>query len=262
MDLVQAVQDLARHLKDPTHQTDISPASYLIRIKQGPERERSYVFMTLTLLADAVVAYRGILVWKSKPVVAVIPFLLWLGLLATVIGNVAANVLVFNGTFDELLRIRRWTTSFFVASLITNVISTGLLAFKIWRIDRENSEFRVGAARSTLMAFLRVAIDSGMLYTFSLSLTIFVYVRRPVWQPVVVYSMTSVICISFYMMLIRIAREARRKVITVRSVFNSKDEGLRGFTLQTGSFKITDDHTDGTYKGEIGRREQVAEASC
>ncbi|KAK1216811.1 hypothetical protein PQX77_020543 [Marasmius sp. AFHP31] len=54
-DIIQDLGGLARHLQDPTGQTEISPASYFTRIKQGPEKERGYAFMLITLLADAVV---------------------------------------------------------------------------------------------------------------------------------------------------------------------------------------------------------------
>ena len=62
--------------------------------------------------------------------------------------------------------ISRWIKSFYATSLSTNLLSTLLLAYRIWTIDRQTSSVRV--TKSPLRPLLSVVIDSGLLYSFTL----------------------------------------------------------------------------------------------
>ncbi|KAL0580919.1 hypothetical protein V5O48_001113 [Marasmius crinis-equi] len=174
LDLVEDIRGLVLHLRDPSHQ-EIDPKSLFVKIRRGPEPMRLYTFLLLTLLADAIVAYRAFVVWKARPWVAVIAWVLWVGVLTTVIGTITTVSMIRDESRHELMHIRGWVTSFFMASLTANVISTGLLAFKLWKVQRESSHFRVGVRPSVLVAFRRVVIDSGVLYTAALMVIIPAY---------------------------------------------------------------------------------------
>ncbi|KAK7021900.1 hypothetical protein VNI00_017189 [Paramarasmius palmivorus] len=131
---------------------------------------RGFAYMCITILADAVVVYRCFVVWRSSHwVVRSIPWLLWFGLIAA---GVSCWVTLFTARPENapsMYRLTRFTTAFFAASLVANLLSTGLLAYKIWRITDALS-----ASNSTLRKLARVVIDSGVIYTASLVIALIV----------------------------------------------------------------------------------------
>ncbi|KAG7094735.1 hypothetical protein E1B28_005553 [Marasmius oreades] len=231
-DLVQNVKGFKDHI-EKNHRVDITPLPYFKRMRQRLELTRGVAYMAITLLADAVVAYRCFVVWRPRLIIATLPWILWVALLSSCIGYVCSIVMIKYESSAERARITGWTTAFLSTSLATNFISTGLLAFKIWKIDRESSRFRLGD--SLLKKLLRVAIDSGVIYTIALSATIAQFVGNASWTKVFVTMMPTIICITFYLMLIRIAHSVREQneVPDVESVFNHDDAALRRITIRT-----------------------------
>ena len=83
-----------------------------------------------------------------------------------------------------------WTTSFFVTTLATNVICTcassywdpisfidltysAMIAFRIWSVDRANRKYR--ETKSTLKPVLAIVIESGAIYSASLTILLVIY---------------------------------------------------------------------------------------
>ena len=87
-----------------------------------------------------------------------------------------------------------WTTSFFATTLATNVICTctsfstfrppptslywlytysALIAFRIWSVDRVNRKYR--ETKSALRPVLAVVIESGAIYSASLTILLAIY---------------------------------------------------------------------------------------
>ena len=60
----------------------------------------------------------------------------------------------------------RWVISFYTTTLAMNLLSTILLAFCIWNIDRRVSHIR--STKGPLRPVLRVVLDSGLLYSVTL----------------------------------------------------------------------------------------------
>jgi hypothetical protein len=60
----------------------------------------------------------------------------------------------------------RWVGSFYATTLSTNLLSTLLLAYRIWSIDRRVTGVRL--TKGPLRPVLSVVIDSGFLYLFTL----------------------------------------------------------------------------------------------
>jgi hypothetical protein len=77
----------------------------------------------------------------------------------------------------------RWITSFYATTLTTNFLSTMLLAYRIWSIDRSVS--RVRATQGPLRPLLEVVIDSGVLYSVTLLAALSCFVAKSTGQYVV-----------------------------------------------------------------------------
>jgi hypothetical protein len=92
----------------------------------------------------------------------------------------------------EIFEFAQWINGFFSMSLATNVtgtgmcknlmwtfnltkttlISQGLLAFRIWRINQTTSEFR---ETGFMLPVFRVVVDTGLMYTVTLLVTLVVF---------------------------------------------------------------------------------------
>ncbi|KAF9262279.1 hypothetical protein L218DRAFT_988368 [Marasmius fiardii PR-910] len=238
-DLVQEVDGFRIHIKTD-HQIQISPESYFTRIRRGTELVRGFAYMAITLLADAVVSYRCFVIWKSRPTVAIISWILWVALLSTCIGYAYSVGTIKYESDEEKARIVGWVTAYFATSLAANAVGTGLLAYRIWKIDRESSPFRLRS--SPLRSLLRIAIDSGLIYTISLSITIAGFVCKTLWKDVFIDTMPTIICTTFYLMLIRISNSMREhnELPDVESVFNHNDAALRRVSIRAS---ISDETT-------------------
>ncbi|KAI3604392.1 beta-lactamase family protein [Moniliophthora roreri] len=222
---------------------------------------RGFLYMAITVLADAVVAYRCFVVWNSR-VIAAIPWMMWLGLVSACIG-----------VWYDLFRIRHnpesvwvlgdWIKAFYGSSLATNLISTGqrstvsvsesgnidirqltgLLAFRIWSINRYHDSDGQRLRNSTLMNFMRVVVDSGTIYSVFLIITLIVFTCGSNLQFVLTNAMSPIICIAFYLIIIRVEQANRRSV--VESVFNTKDAVLRQLP-EIVETKMDGESNDGT----------------
>ncbi|KAF5328502.1 hypothetical protein D9758_017327 [Tetrapyrgos nigripes] len=207
------------------------PAEYFANVATVMFLVRSSFYIAQTLLADAVVVYRCHVVWN--PVsrwIFLIPLTLWMGLLASSLGacyNLGVATKNFQSALGgpEIFQFAQWINAYFSMSLATNLVGTGLLAFRIWRVNRTTSEFR---ETGFMLPVLRVVIDAGLLYTVTLTVTLIVFEAKSNAQticldivsdifnicPVLAYTiplkLTPVISISFYMLILRVAKLAKR----------------------------------------------------
>ncbi|KAF9016458.1 hypothetical protein BDZ89DRAFT_1075626 [Hymenopellis radicata] len=111
------------------------------------------VFIAIVIV-DAVLVYRCWVVYLHSFKVICLPAALWLGTTATVIYYVYNTVAMRVGT-PTILSL----------TIVQNIVSTGFIAARIWRIDRESARFRT---RRTEKSHLQtVVIESGLLCTLS-----------------------------------------------------------------------------------------------
>ncbi|KAJ8084939.1 hypothetical protein PM082_003716 [Marasmius tenuissimus] len=127
----------------------------------------SYITYTSSaVLADGVLVWRCFRVWNNKPVVAVFPCLLWVGLVVTALGNIIATAVLQPKT-GSIVVVKGWFLTFLFLSLGTNLITTGLIAFKLYEeslVHRLSTSFirRIGT----------VILESGIMYSVSLIVSI------------------------------------------------------------------------------------------
>ncbi|KAN0088926.1 hypothetical protein V8E55_005983 [Tylopilus felleus] len=88
-----------------------------------------------------------------------------------------------------------WITAFLAATLFTNLISTSLLAFRIWKIGR--CVKRTSSHSSVLRPVLRIVLDAGVLYSVSLLAALLCFVSKTRGRYIM-----PIISITFYMVII------------------------------------------------------------
>jgi len=159
----------------------------------------NYVYVAQSLVGDMVVIYRCYMVWQSKLII-ILPLLLWCAAFVTGFAGVHAASVATEGVFNGSLA--KWITAFWVMALSTNVLTTALLAFRIWWVDRQSRRFR-GHQKSHLLPILRIVLDSGVIYSLTLIASLICFVTETNGQYVTLDMVPPIISLTFYLVIVR-----------------------------------------------------------
>ncbi|KAF7422213.1 hypothetical protein PC9H_010369 [Pleurotus ostreatus] len=128
-------------------------------------------YVAQTFVGDSILLYRCFVVYDRNWWVVAFPILLWLGTTACGIMTSYSEAAVGVGTLDQSV-IKPFITSMLVLTLATNMLTTGLIVLRIWKVDTRASHFRPTASHalprappSPLARVMRVLIESGLIYT-------------------------------------------------------------------------------------------------
>ncbi|KAG2037501.1 hypothetical protein BDR03DRAFT_999831 [Suillus americanus] len=201
------------------------------------------------LLGDGVVIYRCYVVWQTIWVV-ILPSMLWCSVAVTgmySIYSVSQTTSSSGHIFSQATR--QWISAFSGLTIVTNLLSSGLLAYRIWKIERNVANSRT--TKITTTSILRVVMDAAILYSIALLCTLIVMVRPNNGSLVMIDVLTPIISITFYMVIIRIAmgRKNHSHILTVgRGSTSETDRGnLQHYPLKPVQVHISQfTHTDGT----------------
>ncbi|KAJ7221699.1 hypothetical protein GGX14DRAFT_192785 [Mycena pura] len=169
--------------------------------------EKSFVFKNAiytfqTVLGDGVVIYRCYKVWQSIWVV-MLPSILWIGVATAGAGSVYTCTTPFtDATNIYALRLGHWITAFYSTTLSCNLTATLLLAYRLWTINRNVHESRVG--NGVVIPVLLIVVDAGALYSMTLIAALVAFALKSNGQYVVLDMVTPIISIAFYMVIIRL----------------------------------------------------------
>ncbi|KAG1865981.1 hypothetical protein F4604DRAFT_1682975 [Suillus subluteus] len=161
------------------------PAAYFADVSQETYVIKNSIYVLQTLLGDAVAIYRCYIVWQAAWVI-ILPSLLWCGVAVYGDSQTSSTGIISTTVNVECMGV------FCVLTLLANLSSSGLLAYRIWKIERNVSSSRTFKGHD--------------------------HEYNSVSQPV--------ISIAFYMVIIRIAigQNAHSQVLTVRGGMTSETE--------------------------------------
>ncbi|KAJ7579155.1 hypothetical protein C8J56DRAFT_337792 [Mycena floridula] len=181
------------------------PSAYFADVTQPIFVIRSTLYASQTLLGDAVVIYRCYVVWQSF-YVALFPLILWCGCAGVAMALLDA---VARANPSSIFILSKLIDTFFATTLSCNILGTGLLAYRIWKINAATAEFRIG---NSLLPVARVVADSGALYSVTLLVALFTFVSGSNSQFLLVDLLMPIIAIAFYAIIIRVslARQASK----------------------------------------------------
>ncbi|KZT10979.1 uncharacterized protein LAESUDRAFT_755608 [Laetiporus sulphureus 93-53] len=141
---------------------------------------RSVFNFVQTLIADAAVIYRCWIVYYRHWGVIALPALIWLADAAVVIGEVyytatdKASTSVANAS-----QVAPFLYSYLALTLADCVLTTGLIVYRLWWFQRRSSQRLVNSKRAstgptTLTKVNRIIIESALIYTILVALTMIV----------------------------------------------------------------------------------------
>lgn len=201
------------------------------------------LYVLQTMLADGVVIYRCYVVWQSIWII-ILPCMLWCSVTVTGISVVYYYSQASNASADFFANvvgeITQWVTAFFASTMATNGLSSGLLAYRIWMIERNVSTVRT--TKSTMMPIVRMLMDAAVLYTVVLFIGLICFVTSNNGVEPEVDMIMPIISITFYMVLIRMAINRRNRS---HVPIGSDQSNLQHYPMQVHVSQYT--RSDGTY---------------
>ncbi|KAF8835805.1 hypothetical protein BDN67DRAFT_998576 [Paxillus ammoniavirescens] len=179
------------------------PIAFFSDVAQWSFVSKNVLYMLQTLVGDGVVIYRCYVVWQSFWVIA-IPLMLWLSVAVTGVGCV---YFISQATTNKenifTPMTGPWITAFLAATLFTNILSTSLLAFRIWSVGKRVLNVSIQAS-NVLWPVLRILLDAGVLYSLSLLAALVCFVTKNTGHYVLIDMIMPIISLTFYMVIIRI----------------------------------------------------------
>ncbi|KAG1896574.1 uncharacterized protein F5891DRAFT_1192923 [Suillus fuscotomentosus] len=213
------------------------PSAFFADVSQITFVVKNIIYNLQTMLGDGIVIYRCYVVWKSVWVI-IVPSLLWFGMAVSGFGAVYSFSKATSDAGDIFAKSTGpWITTFYAMTLGSNLSASGLLAYRIWRMECDVSALRATKS-SSMMPIVRVLADSAILYSVTLLSALICFVEANNGQYVVVDMITPIISITFYMIIIRIAMKKTTPSHSSLSTIRMADEIARE-TQQRYNVKCT-----------------------
>lgn len=185
------------------------PVAFFADLLQEIFVVKNAILVLETLLGDGVVIYRCYIVWQSVRVI-ILPCIMWCGVAVFGVCMVysmsqpqtsGSTNLFLNGT-------SQWITAFISFTIATNLLSSGLLAYRIWMIERNVSTIHA----SKKAPILHVLVDAAVLYSAAACSSLISFMYSSSGMYVMADLVIPVIPIAFYMVFIRIATNQNNQV--------------------------------------------------
>ncbi|KAJ8502545.1 hypothetical protein ONZ45_g11651 [Pleurotus djamor] len=160
-------------------------------------------YVAQTFVGDAILLYRCFVVYDRNWWIIILPALLWVG--TTVCGIMTSYIEVSIGTGAlSQSQLKPFITSMLVLTLACNVLTTGLIVFRIWRVDAQVSQFRSSgsSSNSPLARVMRVLVESGLIYTTAILILFGTYLADSNAILAVSNAVVQIIGITFNLIII------------------------------------------------------------
>ncbi|PIL35766.1 hypothetical protein GSI_02496 [Ganoderma sinense ZZ0214-1] len=174
-------------------------AAFFNQLSEFTQIFGSTVYVAQTLIGDSVVLYRCYLVW-GRLYVVIVPFILLLGSTASGIGILYSFAKVVPEAEIFVDELQHWILSFFSLTLATNIICTGLVALRIWHMNRAIMTFVDHSYRPIIF----LVLESGMVYSATLLTLLILYKTGSWFQYVLLDAISPIVGLVFSMIIVRI----------------------------------------------------------
>ncbi|KAF6747661.1 hypothetical protein DFP72DRAFT_1016088 [Ephemerocybe angulata] len=178
------------------------PYMYFIQYTQWDNFSHLVILALITWIGDGLVIYRCFLIWRRNYWVIVLPIIFLLISMATTFVNWRWFQAPQDFKMSEILPVMNLI---FPLNLAQNVLTTGLISYKIYMQHRQTRASGLPQLSSAvnLMTIFRIIVESAMLYTV---LTIIIIILFLIHHPAVVlpqYAQGPITGIVFSMIALR-----------------------------------------------------------
>ncbi|TFK18218.1 hypothetical protein FA15DRAFT_710057 [Coprinopsis marcescibilis] len=159
------------------------------------------VVIILVLYADALVIYRCFVIWGGNYYVIAFPTLLLL--LSIGINGVTMSSFIHPASMNPKT-LHAFFTMIYPVNLAQNCLTTGLIAYKIWRQHRNSQKAGlVNSSGLNLITVVRIMIESASIFTFQQLVLLILHLLNHRAQVILHATMVPSIGIVFVLIAIR-----------------------------------------------------------
>ncbi|KAF8582180.1 hypothetical protein K439DRAFT_1391994 [Ramaria rubella] len=175
----------------------------------------------MTWIGDMLLIYRCFIVWDNNYYIIALPTVLLA--LSIVTNSVALHLFteVRLGTLFSPALVR-WMDSIYAIALAQNTITTGMIAYRIWRQDRLSQEVGLrttgAGSRASLIPVVRIVVESAVIYVLTAIIIIILYARNNNFQFVIQEAIVPIIGIVFTLISVRLAMRSSKVLITTTAL--------------------------------------------
>ncbi|KAJ8517272.1 hypothetical protein ONZ45_g5513 [Pleurotus djamor] len=223
MHCYRILQGFSVHVND-----DGGPVGYLGDLRKWHHILKALLYVTQEVLGNAAATYRCFIIWNRKWRVVAVPVILLMGSTAT--GYACCGRFAQFQTdpvisiFDA--RLYSWVLSFYVLAVAQNIITTSLMAYRLWNTSRKTAQFK--ATENRLLPILRIIVESAALQLLVEILLLALYAQRLNAQHILLELVAAVVGITFNAITLRIRLMAVASSRTTPSEFRlSKIEPIQ-----------------------------------
>ncbi|OAX40249.1 hypothetical protein K503DRAFT_798973 [Rhizopogon vinicolor AM-OR11-026] len=164
---------------------------------------KNAIYELETLVGDAILIYRCYVVWQRIEVI-IIPMIGWIAIAVTGAHTVwSISQLSSNPEAVFERKMGKWLISFYATEIFTNLLTTSILAFKLWSVHQGTS--RIRATKSPIYPTLIVIMECGALYSMSLLTMLVTCLTASNSAYIVVDMIGQIIPITFCLVITRTA---------------------------------------------------------
>jgi len=226
------------------------PVGYLGVLSTWHHVFKDTLYATQSILGDTVAVYRCWILWNREYKYLAFPFMLLLtsavsgymvcGLYTTV--DPAATV------FDP--RLTNWITTFYSIAVAQNILTTGLMALRLWQGEKESARYRLGGG--VFLPVIRILVESAALYLFVEILLLSLYAVNYNAQYILLEIVTPIVGITFSTITVRISLRAHQKALQQSELTSNGRQTFGSVPLRPIAVNITtrveDDNTPDAVK--------------
>ncbi|KAJ7580416.1 hypothetical protein C8J56DRAFT_867223 [Mycena floridula] len=202
------------------------PVAYIGNLRKWDHVLKDTIYATQEIMGNVAAIYRCWILWKNDYKVIALPLLLLIA--STVSGYTVCALFVqvdpTKTVFDH--RLDSWIRTFYSIAVVQNIITTGLMAYRIWATTKKS------VTGKNLFPVLRILVESAALQLFVEIILLELYSRQINAQYILLELVTPIVGITFNAITIRI------RLRTPSEHGGSRSNGSRNPTQTIGSIPM------------------------
>jgi len=210
------------------------PALYYDILKAPLEISQASIQIVVSFLGDSMAVYRVFVVYNRSYVAITIPIVC---LCATLVASIASVILIASSATKAVPlyapKLEKWMSAFFALTFTTSVLSTCLIAVRLW-YKGSRTEHYILERKKTYLTAQKIFIESAMLYSSVMMIYLITYLTKTNYNIIFGDMVCPTIGIAFSLITIR-----------VHGTLHCAAKGTSG----TSSSELI----SGSYKSEIDR---------
>ncbi|EGO28970.1 hypothetical protein SERLADRAFT_353852, partial [Serpula lacrymans var. lacrymans S7.9] len=164
-------------------------------------------YVIQTLIGDAMLMYRCYLVYERNWKIIIPSFIIWLSSLSCGIVVIITFATLDTSALLNVSQAEPFVDSVLGTTLGMNIITTSLIVYRIWSVDRQTARMTVSTSSrrgSRLKHVVRILVESAALYTVSVLVFVCTYAASNNANYGTSDNVVQIIGISFNLIIIRI----------------------------------------------------------